>query len=84
MTIHEARMIRELKKRCTMRRLAEIYYPETQDAHGVYGYGEDLVKEALETLYPGMKLWGESVRPDHGAKFREDNLSYLGGFYWWE
>lgn len=85
MTIHEARLIREFKKRCTYRRLAEIYYPEDENGHGNQGFGEDLCKEALEVLYPNKEWISLMVdSSDKGYKFGQENKSYLGDFMWWE
>jgi hypothetical protein len=80
MTINEARLIRELKKRCTYRALAEIYYSKDDLEYGNQLYGEDLCKEALEILYP-MTL---TIKYKKTKKFQRDNKSYIGDFYWWE
>jgi len=82
MTIHEARLIREIKKGCTYRRLAEIYYPEDHVRHGNQGYGKDLCKSALDVLYPGEHLWVDCS--DKNSKFGIDNKSKIGDFFWWE
>lgn len=85
MNINEARLIREIKKGCTYRRLAEIYYLEHDVLHGKQFSGEDLCKQALNTLYPNVDLWGmEYPEKRFGKNFKEDNLSYFGNFYWWE
>jgi hypothetical protein len=85
MTAHEARLIRELKKRCTYRRLAEIFYAEGELGYGVQGYGEDLCKEALEVLYPrkGEAIWATSACGED-ARFGIENKSAIGDFFWWE
>jgi hypothetical protein len=83
MTLTEARLLREVKKGCTYRRLAEIFYPADHPGHGNQGYGEDLCKEALEVLYPGKNLWQTGGR-EESATFALDNTSRFGAFYWWE
>lgn len=83
MTIHEALLIREIKKRTTYRRLAEVYYPVDHDGHGNQGYGEDLCREALDIIYPNRDIW-RSKDKDQSAQFGLDNKSYIGEFYWWE
>lgn len=83
MTINEARLIRELKKRCTYRRLAEIYYPSGVNGHGNQMYGRDLCIEALQVLYPNRDVWKDGPEPAD-IDFYEDNRSYLGDFYWYD
>lgn len=89
MTIHEARLIREVKKRCTYRRLAEVFYPEGEISHGVQLEGQDLCIQALEILYPGENIWSQGI-PEKlkNLNFEEDNRSWFGGriadYYWWE
>lgn len=85
MTLNEARMIREIKKGCTYRRLAEIYYPPEHQYHGIQGCGEDLCREALTVLYPNDDVWMMFCPEEKlGSQFDIDNLSrcFLG--YWWE
>jgi hypothetical protein len=84
MNIHEARLIREIKKRCTYRRLAEIFYPEKDPGHGNQGYGEDLCRYAVLTLYPDRKIWSGKSRLLQNKRFIEMNKSYVGEFFWWE
>lgn len=84
MTINEARLIREIKKRCTYRRLAEIYYSPFERGYGNQGYGEDLCKEALKILYPRNKIWSGKSKLLSNKAFLYINLSYLGEFFWWE
>lgn len=82
MTINEARLIREMKKRCTYRRLAEIYYPEDHDEHGLQMSGQDLCFEAFQTLYPELDhpfLLSDEEVPDI-----DENKSVIGDFFWWE
>ena len=81
MTLNEARLIREIKKRSTYRRLAEIYYPENHDGHDNQGYGEDLCKEAFTVLYPNKNMHAVN---DENAVFGLENKSAIGDFYWWE
>lgn len=84
MTINEARLIREIKKSCTYRYLAEVYYPKDVRGHGNQLFGQDLCREALEILYPNQNktssVMGES------EEFDKDNLvdSFSRDFYWWE
>lgn len=84
MTLAEARMIRALKRRCTYRYLAEVFYPPEDPGHGNQGYGEDLCKEALEVLYPGesVSLWMNEGKP--GEQFELENKSHCGEYFWWE
>ncbi len=90
MSINEALLIRELKKRCTYRRLAEVYYPVKDKRNGVQSYGEDLCKDAFSTIYPIQNMY--DVKPVETLKqfkkyttFVSDNISYVGvGFWWWE
>lgn len=85
MTINEARLIREIKKGCTYRRLAEIYYTQDDPAYGNQGYGEDLCKEALSILYPDKSgLFSVGVNEKEDAKFGIENKSRVGDFFWWE
>lgn len=84
MTIREARLIRELKKRCTYRRLAEIFYTKKENGYGNQLYGKDLCLEAFKTLYPKKKHPFTINVVKESNKFKEDNKSYLGDFYWWE
>lgn len=57
MKIEGAQKIKELKKYCTYRRLAEIIYPENDPLHGNQGAGEELCREALKVLYPDDDVW---------------------------
>lgn len=56
MTINEARLIAALKSpnRCTMRALAEIYYPPEHALHGVQWAGQDLCRQAASILGRGI------------------------------
>ena len=78
MSLNEACLIREIKRSCTFRRLAEIYYPKENELHGMQFAGEDLCKEALKVLYP------EFTEEYFGEDFDKENKSYIGDFYWWE
>lgn len=82
MNLREARLIREIKKRCTYRRLAEIYYTPTEDLSGLQFAGEDLCEEAFSVLYPNRNR--HEVEYGKDPEFDEENKSYLGDFYWWE
>lgn len=84
MTINQARLIRELKRRCTYRRLAEIYYPEGHDSYGVQEAGDDLCLEAFKVLYPGLPHPFEIQLGTYGESFDSQNKSHIGEFYWWE
>ena len=46
-----ARLIRELKRGCSYRRLAEIYYPKYHDGHGNQGFGDELCFKAFKVLF---------------------------------
>lgn len=83
MTLNEARLIRDIKKRSTYRYLAEVWYSKSEPGHGNQGYGQDLCKEALEILYPGKDIW-RLGNASESIQFDCDNMSYLGEFYWWE
>lgn len=80
MTINEARLIREIKKWCTYRYLAEVYYPDTDWEHGVQCAGEDLCKEALAILYPGRNIWALGALKS--IKFSKANK--VDDHFWWE
>lgn len=84
MTINEARLIRELKRRCSYRRLAAAYYPEEHDGHGNEGWGEELCFEAFMTLYPDLGHPFELKPENVDDRFNKENKSYIGDFYWWE
>lgn len=82
MTVNLARLIREVKRGCTFRRLAEIYYPREHELYGIQMAGEDLCKQALKVLYPGIDVYTSVLRTHF--RFKEENMSRLGDFYWWE
>lgn len=84
MTLYEARLIRELKKGCTYRRLAEIYYPETSPYHGNQGFGQDLCVAAFSVLYPAMGMAFNVNFADQSEEFRDQNRSRIGNYAWWE
>ena len=84
MLLNEARLIRELKRGCTYRRLAEIYYPEDADGHGSQGWGEELCFEAFAVLYPDLGHPFKIEPEKMSEEFNSDNKSYVGDFYWWE
>lgn len=52
MTIHEARLIKQIKSTgwCTYRALAEMYYPPGDPLKGNQLAGQDLCREAAEIL----------------------------------
>lgn len=50
MTEFEARMICELRKRYSLRALAEAYYPPNHPGHGNQLDGDELIKEATDLL----------------------------------
>lgn len=86
MTIYEARLIREIKKRATYRRLTEIYYSKKEPGYGNQLFGQDLCHEALNLLYPGFSNMDQNTRNklNKNKKFYSDNKSHIGDFYWWE
>jgi len=85
MTINEARLIREIKKGCTYRRLAEIYYPKDDIGHGHQICGQDLCREALRALYPNDDVWMmDYPEQKFGKSFELENLSRVCPGYWWE
>jgi hypothetical protein len=79
MTPEEALNIRELKKTCTYRALAEIMYPESDRLHGNQTAGSELCKEALKVLYPDYDVW-TMYMPEmrFGKQFVIDNCSKFG------
>jgi len=79
----EARLIREIKRGCTYRRLAEIYYPIDHNGHGNQLYGEDLCKEACGALGINWAFSGFPP-PPLTPEFDAVNKSRIGDFYWWE
>lgn len=83
LTLNEARMIREIKKRATYRRLAEVFYPEGVYGHGNQGFGEDLCKAALAVLYPALDVWA-SMGQSLNDRDAIENKSDVGNFFWWE
>lgn len=87
MTLHEARLIREIKRNCTYRYLAEVYYPLQDKRHGIQAYGEDLCIAAFQKLYPRhhpYKLTTKQLIKLGSKMFRLENKSKIGNFYWWE
>lgn len=85
MKLSEARLIREIKRKCTYQYLAEVYYSKSDPSHGVQSAGEDLCKEALKKLYPTEfdTLW-VGLHRRSTKEFYKDNKSLVGDFYWWE
>ena len=88
MTLNEARLIREIKKRCTYRYLASIYYSKDEIGHGNQGWGEELCRKALKVLYPDDNIWMmDKPEEKFGKEWREENLSKFSknaDYYWWE
>lgn len=80
MSVHEARLIRELKKNCSYRRLAEIYYSPRDHLYGIQMAGEDLCVMACAALGIDRNI----SYPSGMQVFDEDNRSYIGSFWWWE
>ena len=78
MTLEEALKIREIKRRCTYRALAEKWYPKGEPCHGNQGCGEGLCQEALKVLYPNDDIW-MMYKPEmkFGKQFVLDNCSQL-------
>lgn len=81
MDIRTARLIREIKRRCTYRRLAEIYYEPNENEYGNQIFGTDLCYEACAAL--GID-WMKPYMIGKDQDFDKENVSYLGNFYWWE
>ncbi len=87
MTYEEALELREIKRGCTFRRLAELYYPKDHELHGRQYAGVDLCMEALRALnieFNGTITIYVPVEKYSSPKFDAENKSYLGDFYWWE
>jgi len=85
MNINTAFLVREIKKGCTYRRLAEIYYPKDHPGYGNQGWGEELCREALKVIYPNDDVWMmDYPEQKFGVKWEKENKSYIGNFYWWE
>lgn len=82
MNKESALLIKKLKLGCTYRRLAEIYYPEDHDLHGMQFAGEELCEEAFKALYPDREMRDQVMGED--PPFDKDNKSTFGDFYWWE
>lgn len=82
MTLREARLIREIKKRCTYRRLAEIYFEPTHAHSGMQFAGEELCEDAFSVLYPDLDL--SKIEFGKDKEFDSENKSYIGDFFWWE
>lgn len=86
MSINEARLIKHIKKGCTYRRLAEIYYTKENELHGMQWSGQDLCREACDVL--GIN-WRNP--PKGNKEFDEENQSRLSKglpeadfFYWFD
>lgn len=84
MTIYEARLIREVKRRCTYRYLAEVYYCSGDVAYGIQMEGYDLCIEAFKILYPKKPHPCKLIKKRFSKKFIQENKSKVGDFYWWE
>jgi hypothetical protein len=85
MTLWEAKQVRELKKGCTYRFLAEACLPEKHELSGNQGIGESLCREALKLLYPNDDVWMMyKPKEKFGQSFYNENKSHFGEFYWWE
>lgn len=85
MTINMARTIREVKKGCTYRRLAEIFWPEDHEYHDSQGMGEELCRKALKLLYPNDDVWMMDFPEEKfGPLWEKENKSHYGDFFWWE
>jgi hypothetical protein len=78
----ECKRIREIKRGCTYRRLAEVWYPDpAEDLHGNQLAGEDLCREACAVL--GID-WMHPPEFPSTPEFDQVNKSYHGDFYWWD
>lgn len=86
MDIHTARLIRELKKGCTYRRIAEIYFSPQDPGYGNQGFGDELCFQAFKILYPEISKHPLEISYEENTdkQFNEENKSRLGNFYWWE
>lgn len=82
LTENDAERIRELKRGCTYRRLAELWHPDpSHDLHGNQLEGEDLCREACAIL--GID-WMNPPQFPSTPEFDQVNKSHYGDFYWWE
>lgn len=80
MTLEVAEWVRELKRTCTYRYLAEQFYPADHWGHGNQLAGMDLCSEACKVLGINPNYWPFGVYPE----FDKKNKSHIGDFYWWE
>lgn len=80
MTLEEALKIREVKRRCTYRALAEKWYPKDDLCHGNQMCGQDLCRDALKLIYPDDDVW-MMFMPEmkFGKQFVIDNCSQFFG-----
>jgi hypothetical protein len=85
MTREEALLVREIKKGCTYRRLAEIWFDSPEHPlHGLRGNqlaGEDLCRQACAAL--GID-WMHPPEYGDDPAFDAENTSSVGEFYWWD
>lgn len=72
-TKRDAIIFREIKKRCTYRRIAEIYLSEKDPVYGHQWVGEMLCLKVLDMLYPNQKI--RNFDPSFGVEFIADNVS---------
>jgi len=81
-TIEEAKLIREIKKGCSFRRLAEIYYPADHPLHGNQIAGTDLCEAALKAL--GIDRNDPRFQNPPASREDENCSRIYRPFWWWE
>ena len=87
MQINEARLIRHIKRGCTFRKLAEIYYEKNDPRSGNQLCGVELCQDALTALgieNGGLVTIGVDIPQYKSKQFDKENLSYGSNYYWWE
>lgn len=88
MTKKTARLIRAIKMRCSYRYLAEVYYGDYLGNKITQLDGEELVREAIDVLYPDRDLWAGCQPQFKNAKdkYKFNTLNKRPGSdtYWWE
>lgn len=88
MTVDDANKVRNFKRLCTYRKLAELWYDPNHPLHGNQLAGQDLCRDACEAL--GID-WMRSYEFGQDPEFDELNKSHFPGklgtgenYYWWE
>lgn len=75
-TLREARHIRDVKKGCTYRALAEYVLSEDEGCYGHQWAGEMICNMALKKLYPEHDIkWMDYPGAKFGDSFDRENLS---------